>query len=358
MGPESQDPVYGVSDQELAGALDELASLPPPSIDDSDRFVIEVRAILEDRAQGGWAKENPADVAVFLHVDYPKQIGDRLSAIAVSNLLASARPVLGKLFILNRDASWGRAIDLPVDPDSIVDWLIDNDLGERPVIFAYRASQRILVRTNGAKGEITRKEVIRDKPPVATLAQVQAALDLFHHDTLVSPSVCPVGVWEKSRAAEYVPGTRPEKAIQFELRLALSMWFQGILRAVVEESTPVGRIDIRLMQKSDASWTYWAIMELKVLRSSHNAAKGDVAKPVSEESNAKEIAKGIRQAHSFARHWSAIPLLEIFDLRKDKTSDILKNVIVTRAFARFSPAPATRIWCLYGTADEARLAGY
>lgn len=129
-------------------------------------------------------------------------------------------------------------------------------------------------------------------------------------------------------------------------------------RAVVEEKTPVGRIDIRLMQRSKADWTYWAILELKVLRSSHNAAKGIVAKPVSEESNSKEVAKGIRQAHSFAKYWSAIPLLEIFDLRKDKTSDVLKNVIVARAFARFSRAPATRIWPLYGTADEARLAGY
>jgi hypothetical protein len=356
---DSTEQVHGVDDHELRGALDGFSSLLPSSIQDCDKFAIEVRSILEDRAQQGWVGECEADVAVFLHTPYPKKTGDKLSGVPVSNLLASSRPVLGKLFILNRDASWGRVVDLPTDADGVIDWLIASELGDHPVIFAYRSSRRLLARAKGAKFEITAKEIIRDKPPLATLEEVGEALNLFHRENLLSPSVCPAGVWEQHRAADYIPGVRPEKAIQVVLRTALFSWFRGIVHAKIEDPTPVGRIDVRLLQKSDGAWAYWVILELKVLRSSHNAKKGKAAKPVNVAANAEEVAEGVRQVDSFARHWEAIPLLEIFDLRKDKRQDILAHDIVTTELAKHLPAPpACRVWPLFGSAKDARFVGY
>ncbi len=358
MEPDSSEQVHGVKDQELQDALDGFVSLLPSSIDDSDKFVIEVRSILEDRSQRSWIGESNLDVSVFLHTPYPNKTGDQLSGVPVSNLLASTRPLFGKLFILNRDASWGRVMDLPADGEAMIDWLIDNDLGDNPVIFAYRASRLLLARGKGAKCEVTRKELIRDQPPLATLQEIGEALSLFHKENLLSPSVCPSGVWEASRASEYVPGIRPEKAIQAVLRTALFSWFRGVVHANIEDPTPVGRIDVRLLQKSGGAWAYWAILELKVLRSSHNATKGNVTKPVNLAANAEEIAEGIRQVDSFARHWEAIPLLEIFDLRKDKKHDVLKHDIVRSELKNHSPSPRCRVWPLFGSAKDARLAGY
>jgi hypothetical protein len=358
MEPESQEKIHGVDDQELVRALDALPNVPPESIDDFDRFVAETRGIVEDRAQRGWIGEGAADVAIFLHAPYPKKTGDKLSGAPVANFLGSLQPVLGRLFILNRDASWGRAVDLPVPNDEIIDWLLERGLGGYPVIFCYRGSMRLLGHAKGAKHGVSTKEIIRAVPPTATLDQVAAALTLFHQENLLSPSVCPSGVWEKSRSSEYVPGVRPEKAIQFVLRTALYSWFRGVLRAEPEDPTPVGRIDVRLSKKCNGSWAYWAILELKVLRSCHSATKKERPKPYSDAQNAEDIAEGVRQVDSFARYRNAIPLLEIFDLRKEKQPNVLEHKTVITELAKHSPQPNCRTWPLFGSAKDARLAGY
>jgi hypothetical protein len=358
MEPEAQVPIHGVDDQELVNALGALPSVPPGSIGDFERFVAEARAILEDRAQRGWIGETAADVAVFLHAPYPNKTGDKLSGTPVANLLGSSHPVLGKLFILNRDASWGRVVDLPTAADSIIDWLIERGLDGHPVIFAYRGTMRLLARAKGAKHDITIKGIIRESPATATLPEVADALSLFHRENLLSPKVCPSGVWEKSRASKYVPGVRPEQAIQVFLRTALYSWFRGVVRADIEDSTPVGRIDVRLVTETKGVWSYWAILELKVLKCYHNAALNKEAKPYSDASNAEDIAEGVRQVDAFARNWNAVPLLEVFDLRKNKQVDILNHYTVTTELAKHSPRPSYRTWPLFGSAKDARIAGY
>jgi hypothetical protein len=358
MEPEAPGQVPGVEDGELLAALKDLGKVPPTPVDVSDRFRTEVLAIVEDRAQHGWEGESNSDVAVFLHTPYPRQIGEKLGGVAVSNLIASGNPILGKLFLLNPDASYGRVIELPAKPDDIIDWLIDRGLGDQPVVFAYRASRRLLARGKGAKGAITRKDAVRDKPPAATLQEVEEALTHLHGQYLITPSGCPDGVWEKKRSADYVPGPRPEQAIQRELKTNLGSWFRGIVRATVEEPTPVGRIDVRLSHIQGGTWVYWAILELKVLRSKHNATEGEKANPVAHKDNVEAVAEGVRQVNAFAKTWNAEPLLEIFDLRELKDPDVLEDEAVTRELSKCVPVPSCRIWPLFGSASDARLAGF
>lgn len=359
MEPEPNDLIPGVEDRELIGAMRSLASVPPSSLPDEGRFAREVHRIAEARCQSGWRGEDESDVAVFLLSRYPREDGGRFGATPVSDLIASGRPVLGKLFFLNKDASSGRGVNLPVEPDCMVDWLIDEGFGEQPSIFIYRQKGLMLVRGDGAKSELTQREIIRDAPPVANLEQIRNALRHLHSNYLLTPSACPKGVWEERRAAQYVPGPLPEKAIQREVGTNLSSWFQGLLRTEWEAAISIGRIDVRLLQLGeDGRWCYWAILELKVIRSSHNARKGAKAKRVSIADNAEAVAEGVRQAFSFGRDQRTEALLEVFDLRQDKTNDVLKHQAVLDALARCSPNPYCRIWPLFGSASDARRAGF
>ncbi len=351
--------IPGVNDQELLAALKNLASVPAPTTDDADRFARETHAIAESRAQGGWSGEGESDLAVFVLTPYPRLAGDRFGAAAVSNLIASSRPILGEMFFLNRDASYGRCMELPTDSDGIVDWLSENDLGQHPVAFVHRTSRLMLVKASGATGDITRKEWVRDKPAVATIDEIDQALNHTHIQILITPAVCPPGIWEKGRSAQYIPGVEPEKVIQREIRSGLGSWFRGLVRAELEDTISSGRIDVRLLAKqNDGKWAYWAIVELKVIRSSRNARKGKKATPVRLKNNAAVVAEGVRQVYAFARNRNAEALLEIFGLRKDKKEDVLKEQAVVVELAKCTPSPPCRVWPLFGSAKDARIAGF
>jgi hypothetical protein len=66
----------------------------------------------------------------------------------------------------------------------------------------------------------------------------------------------------------------------------------------------------------------------------------------------------VRQVNAFAKHCYAEPLLEIFDLRKDKRPNILEEQLVTQELAKCQPAPSCRTWPLFGSASDARRAGF
>lgn len=349
--------IPGVSDSEVAGAVGKLASIPTTALEDHERFLVAVRALVESRAQSGWQNEGTEDVAVFVLAPYPRKIGEELGATAVSDLIATNDPILGQIFFLNRDASSGRGMPLPVKPNEILEWLVDKNLGQLPVVTIHRSSKLLTSRARGAMGD-TRRDVIRDKPPVATLGEIQQALEVSHREMLLTPSVCPDGVWEPGRAAEYVPGERPEKAIQRQLVVVLTSWFHGIVKAEMEDRIVLGRIDIRLLRPdSDGHFAYWVILELKVIKSSHNAPKGTEPTEVKVSDNAAAVAEGVRQASAFGRDRKAEPFLDIYDLRKDKAEDILSHSVVVDELKKWTPKPECRVWPLYGSASDARIAG-
>jgi hypothetical protein len=352
-------PVPGVDDADLSAVVGQLPALPSAQADDPDRFAREVRAIAEKRAQAGWPNEAGHDVGVFVLSQYPRQVGARFGAKAILDLIATDVPILGRVFFLSRDASNGRVIDFPTsDPAEILDWLVDNALGESTVVIIYRAQKYIVARREGACGD-ARRDIIRDTPPTATVPELLNALEHFHRQKLLIPSLCPEGVWETGRASQYVPGPQPERTIQRHLADALNFWFRGVVKAEVEDSTDIGRIDVRLLRTDQGPLFYWAIVELKVIKSFHNAPKGSKAKSVTAADNAAAVAKGIRQAHAYCANRQAEEgLLEVYDLRKNKSSDIFAETVVQQVVATCTPAPTRHVRQAFGEAEHARTAGW
>jgi hypothetical protein len=348
-------------DAELAAVASLLPTIPNVRADLPDRFAQGVRSVVEKRAQNQWPNEGADEVAVFVMVDRPREVGERFGATPVVDLGATNEPLLGRLFFMNRDASSGRGLPMPGgDPAAILEWLAEQGLGGRPIAIAYRSTKTMVVRRSGVD-DFARSDEIRDVAPNATLAELLAALRHFHLNRLLIPSCCVDGVWETDRAAQYVPGPQSELSIQDGLEFALNFWFQGQVVAQIEDRTNIGRIDVRLLKQmtADTPLAYWAIVELKVIKSFSNAAVGNSPSPVSRAANLDAIEKGVRQAWAYRENRHAEEgLLEIYDLRRDKTEDLLAHADVLAAMAACQPVPHHNVRQVFGSADDARTASF
>lgn len=359
MPPEPTAKVAGTDDTVLAAVAGILPKLPNVRAEDPDRFAQAARALVETRAQAGWPAEGEADVAAFVLVDRPREAAARWASDAVMDPIATQEPLLGRLFLMNRDCSSGRSLPLPCAPGDLLDWLSENGLGDRPVAVAYRATSTMTVRRDGVE-DLIRPHKIRDHPPAATVDELLEALNHFHLSGLLTPTCCVSGVWQPKRAADYVPGPQPERSIQDALALSLSMWFQGLVRVGVEDRTNIGRIDVRLLKPSaEGPLAYWAIVELKVIKAFANAQGRAKAAAVSRTDNVDAIQKGLRQTWAYqSNRESEEGLLEIFDLRKDKSEDLMADSGVVEELGKLSPVPRYTVRPLFGSSEHARLAGF
>lgn len=266
-------PVTGVDDKRLRNATTALLKIPDTRADDPDRFAIAVRALVERRAQSAWPGEaNHEEVAAFVMVSRPREHQARFSSKPIADPAATNKPLLGSILLLTRDGTHGQIFRLPCEPDALLDWLIDAGLGGAPLVVAYRPTAKLTVRTAGIEAGVTRENDIRSVPPVATLEQLRDALARYRLDQLLTPQFCENGVWEPKRAAAYIPGARPEQAIQTGLSRYLGSWFHGVIKVICEHSTNIGRIDVKLLTNEEGQpLAYWAILELKVIKSFANA---------------------------------------------------------------------------------------
>ena len=359
MPPESLASVAGTDDTILAAVAGILPKLPNVRAEDPDRFAQAARALVEGRAQAGWPAEGEADVAVFVMVDRPREFAARFISNAIMDPLATQEPLLGRLFLMNRDCSSGRSLPLPVAPGNLLDWLSENGLGDRPVAVAYRTTSTMTVRREGVE-DLMRPHKIRDNPPAATVEELFDALNHFHLSGLLTPTCCAPGVWEPKRADKYVPGAQPERSIQKALVLALGMWFHGLVRVDPEDPTSIGRIDVRLLKQSvEGPLTYWAIVELKVIKAFANAKGRAKAAAVSRTVNVDAIKKGLRQTWAYqSNRESEEGLLEIFDLREDKSEDLMADSDVVKVLGELTPVPRYTVRPLFGSSEHARVAGF
>ena len=127
------------------------------------------------------------------------------------------------------------------------------------------------------------------------------------------------------------------------------------------DSTNIGRIDVRLLKKNEGegSLTYWVIMELKVIKSFTNPQQGSNPSSVSTATNLNAIVKGIQQAGLYQENRSAEKaVLEIYDLRKDKKEDLKQRPEVSTAMGAFAMPPEIHVWPVFGSSEDARVAGY
>ena len=358
MPTEGSDTIPGVDSKQLADVAGLLPELPNIRVEPVDRFVQGVRRLVEIRAQRAWPNEGGADFAVFVMVDHPRQVGEKHGAEPFADLVAKDDPVLGKLFFATRDASRGQVRPVPTDSNAILNWITDQGLGECPIVVVYRKSKLMVTRRAGTDDDAMH-EPIRDQKPSATLDELREALNYHHLAHLLTPTCCPDGVWEPNRAHQYVPGKRPERSIQGNLQVVLRSWFHGIVLAEGEDDTDIGRIDVRLLTRdSKGALTYWVIMELKVIKSFRNAREGCQPSAVTEGDNVSAMAEGVLQAGAYGKNRGTNGLLEIYDLREDKTVDLTKRANVLAAMRRFTPHPEIHVWPAFGSAQDARKAGF
>ena len=358
MPAEGSDTIPGVDTQQLADVAGLLPELPNIRAEPVDRFVQGVRRISEIRAQRAWPNEGDADCAVFVMVEHPRLVGEKHGAEPFADLVAKDEPLLGKLFFATRDASRGQVRPLPTDSNAILNWIGDQGLGNCPIVTVYRKSKLMITRRAGANDDAMH-DPIRDQKPSATLDELREALNYHHLAHLLTPTCCPDGVWERNRAHQHVPGKRPERSIQDNLQVVLCSWFHGIVLAEGEDDTDIGRIDVRLLTRdSKGALTYWVIMELKVIKSFRNAREGCQPSPVTEGDNVSAMAEGVLQAGAYGKNRGTNGLLEIYDLRQDKTVDLTKRENVLAAMGRFTPHPEIHVWPAFGSAQDARKAGF
>lgn len=358
---ESDDPIeiQNDSDEELAAVTSLLPSLPDVRAAPTDRFSHAVRLLIEKRAQAGWPNEGNSDLAVFVLADYPREIGEKFGGVPFADPTAQCTPLLGRVFLSSLDASHGQFIQLPTEEHEILEWLEDNGLGDRTIITVYRKAKELIVRPTGTAGAAN-QEYIRDQKPKATIEELDEALQHYHKRQVLTPVGCPEGVWEPKSAQKYVPGPQPEKSIQFDLTRILNSWFRDVVWAEYEDQTNIGRIDVRLLERgATGGLRYWTILELKVIKTFTNAPPGTQASTVSDTSNVDAIAKGVRQAASFQENRDAEHgMLEVYDIRKDKTEDLTERSEVTTALKSYATPPKIDVWPMFGSAEDARKHGY
>lgn len=352
MPAEESGRIPGVDDQELAAIASLVPALPNVPASRPDRFVQAVRMLVEKRAQEGWPDEvGSADLAVFVLVDYPRQVGELHGGQPFADPTAQGTPLLGHLFFSSPDATHGQFIRLPTDASAIYQWLEDHDFGSYPMVAIYRNKREIVTRRGGIH-DPAQIDAIRDHEPLATVDELMRALKHYHRSEVLTPTNCPDGVW--ASANQYIPGEYPEKSIQSSLKFALNYWFRGVIRAEGEDRTNIGRIDVRLLTKgANGGLSYWIILELKVIKSFTNKTS-----PVGAATNVSAIMKGIEQAGSYrANRRAEEGMLEIYDLRRDKSDSLTARAEVSAVLARYSPPPKVHVWPVFGSADDARGAG-
>jgi hypothetical protein len=357
---DESEKVEGADDKDLAKATDALFTMPNTRVDDPDRFAQAVRTLLETRAQAGWPGEaDEHEVAVFVMVERPRRHQATFSSVPIVDPVATTKPILGNVLLLTRDGARGEVFPMPCAQDELLNWLEDRGFADAPLVIAYRPLAKMTVRAAGIQAAISREEPIRTVAPAATVEALREALSRFRLDQLLIPSQCETGVWEPKRASAYIPGERPEHAIQKGLSRHLGSWFHGVIKVVCEYSTNIGRIDVKLLTNEDNKpLTYWAILELKIIKTFAHAKGKTKPGEFTRAENIDAINKGLRQAWGYQKNSKTDHgLLEVFDMRRDKSDDLFADQDVVNQLGKLSPQPEYHVRPMYGSAEDARLAG-
>ena len=147
------------------------------------------------------------------------------------------------------------------------------------MIVVYRSSLKMATRRSGIEDNAY-YDRIRNIEPKATMDDLVEALEFFHVRQLTPASLCDWNLGKLIGQRSMYLGRAPEKAVQESLCIVLSSWFRGIVRVEPEDSISIGRIDVRLLKPSmeEKALTYWAIIELKIIKSFTNASVGSCSK--------------------------------------------------------------------------------
>ena len=98
-----------------------------------------------------------------------------MTAVPFVDPMGQIKPLLGRLFFSNPNASAGQWVSLPVAPNELLDWLEDEGLGNHPVVTVYRNAKEMATRRGGAEDEAI-YDKIRETEPEATIEEVERCI--------------------------------------------------------------------------------------------------------------------------------------------------------------------------------------
>lgn len=125
-------------------------------------------------------------------------------------------------------------------------------------------------------------------------------------------------VWNEP--AKWYPVEGAEGVIQSFLEVALRMVFRGFT-TTCEVNLPVGRVDLLIWSRDPTAATR-ALIELKVLRTFSCTGATEYSKTTWQEI----LNEGRRQALNYSeKAGAAVKVLCAYDMRKEKTSDVLEE---------------------------------
>jgi len=334
-----------------AGAIDGLL-ITPDAPDDRYQFFDSLRMSILSSLQlaDPSAQLGPA---VFVRSIRPReaaaQFGDPTLVYDVD--LQNPTQWEGRLVFAAQHGTGGWAVPMPGGQASqAVKALIDGGHGDFPFATVYPGTRIISCAVEGAAaGDKTLKLALPATSRTISLSDLAAVLELVRAEGLITPNVCPPGVW--SDPAGYVPGVETERLLQWCVASEMRAQFRPIL-AEREQVTAVGRIDICLTDPAttDPSAQFPAVVELKALRSKFSSGN-----PVSERSNVAAVASGMRQAKAYrVKKKALLGILACFDLRQAK-DDILAHATVQKAQTRYyDDQMGVTILPIYGSPDDAQ----
>ncbi|WP_445337797.1 hypothetical protein [Clavibacter sp. CFBP 8614] len=307
---------------------------------DAQRFLSgAVKIILARKENKQLANSDSTKPAIFFLGPPPPEASDSTTK---RRLLSQGQiDFTGKQWFVNVSASSGDFKDHDLDGEGLLQSASEHPMLSQVPTLLYLpdadSSPLVFFESGVANEETSRAEYDFVDISVASPADTRAAIDRLYHQSLKTPG----GMYGSTKlwrdGAKYRPVPNTEKAIQALVRAAFIGAFPG-LHATEEEMTDAGRFDIALVSVSENTKVYLGLLELKVLR------KGEKA----EES----IAKGMHQAHAYAKEWS-IPWAQLccFDMRDVAPDD--DPYVPFRAKASTLNVALDR-WYLHSTHDRYR----
>lgn len=294
-------------------------SLPEPLDETSDvaRAARAAARAVMLRARNQQSFADPNEPSVILISTSWRRLGRLLGWTFAPTVDDGSQPLCGSVLLCPPNLGAAYRIALPsIDLGAIYEWIEGQQLLRvLPALILNRSATVPELRLH--EGGLAQPELVSKYPlyfadlDIQTLDQV---LERFYEVVVCAPGggrKC-VPLW--SDPAKFEPVPRPEKAIQNELVrfLRASLPF---LRAVEEEDTPLGRLDVRLsgtLAGDETIVVSHAVIELKVL------TQGNKTMPFTNTKGMRtHVEDGVRQAASYRKPpgESRIAMLGCYDMR-------------------------------------------
>jgi hypothetical protein len=148
-------------------------------------------------------------------------------------------------------------------------------------------------------------------------SKLESQLEFFDEECLNTLEMIP-RIWKEP--ARWFPVEGAEGVIHNYLEVALRMVFRGFT-TTCEGNLPVGRVDLLILSR-DPTVAARALIELKVLRTFSCTGNTKYSKASWQEI----LNEGRQQALSYSeKAGAAIKVLCAYDMREEKTSDVLED---------------------------------